>query len=58
MVKGATINGEVYLKTIQGLKEPLKSKRPSLRRQKNLLSLTIARFIKHASGCNSGMRFY
>jgi histone-lysine N-methyltransferase SETMAR len=35
MVKGTTINGEVYLKTILRLKEALK--RPSAWRQKNLL---------------------
>jgi hypothetical protein len=37
MVKGTTINGEVYLKTILRLKEALKLKRPSSWRQKNLL---------------------
>jgi histone-lysine N-methyltransferase SETMAR len=37
MVKGTTINGEVYLKSIQSLKEALKLKRPSSWRQKNLL---------------------
>jgi hypothetical protein len=37
MVKGTTINGEVYLNSIQILKEALKLKRPLSWRQKNLL---------------------
>jgi hypothetical protein len=37
MIKGTTTDGEVYLQTIQSLKEALKLKRPSSCRQKNLL---------------------
>jgi hypothetical protein len=37
MIKGTTTDGEVYLQTIQSLKEALKLKRASSWRQKNLL---------------------